>query len=246
MQLEIKGLTKTFGNMKALDNLDLSVTATGSLAIIGPSGGGKTTLLRILAGLETPDSGTIVLNGRTLDFSSENALVQHRRQVAVVFQAYNLFPHLNAENNLVLPLVKTRGVKQQTAVAESKMLLERFGLAEHAHKFPNELSGGQKQRVAIARALALKPEILLFDEPTSALDPEITAEVLDVINGLREENRDLVLVTHEIGFARHACERVAFVSEGQVKTSGPSATLYDQSDSPEFQRFVSRIIHWKV
>ncbi len=246
MQLEIRGLTKTFGGMKALDSLDLSMNATGSLAIIGPSGGGKTTLLRILGGLETPDSGSVILNGRSIDFSSENALATHRRRVAVVFQAYNLFPHLNAENNLVLPLVKTRGVERSTAVAESRMLLERFGLAEHAHKFPNELSGGQKQRVAIARALALKPEILLFDEPTSALDPEITAEVLDVINGLREENRDLILVTHEIGFARHACEQVAFVSDGRVKASGPSETLYYQSDSPEFQRFVSRIIHWKV
>ena len=246
MQLEIRGLTKTFAGMKALDGLDLTVDAKGSLAIIGPSGGGKTTLLRILAGLETPDSGVIVLNGRTLDFSSENALIAHRRRVAVVFQAYNLFPHLNAENNLVLPLVKTRGVERAVAIAESRALLERFGLAEHAHKYPNELSGGQKQRVAIARALSLKPEILLFDEPTSALDPEITAEVLDVINGLRDENRDLILVTHEIGFARHACEQVAFVSEGQVRASGPSETLYDQSDSPEFQHFVSRIIHWKV
>ncbi|MDD2533239.1 MAG: amino acid ABC transporter ATP-binding protein [Eubacteriales bacterium] len=246
MQLEVRGLTKAYGPMKALDNLDLAVQDCGSLAIIGPSGGGKTTFLRILAGLETPDAGNIILNGRTIDFSSEAALTAHRRRVGVVFQAYNLFPHLSAQNNLVLPLVKTRGMDHKHALADTDALLARFGLTEHAHKYPNELSGGQKQRVAIARALALKPEILLFDEPTSALDPEITAEVLDVINDLRDERRDLVLVTHEIGFARHACEQVAFVSDGFVKTHGSSESLYSQSDSPEFQRFVSRIIHWKV
>ena len=246
MQLEISGLTKTFGGVAALDALDLVVDGIGSLAVIGPSGGGKTTLLRILAGLEIPDSGHVVLNGRALDFSSESALNIHRRRVSVVFQAYNLFPHLTAENNLILPLVKTRGVDRATATAEAQALLAKFGLAEHAHKHPNQLSGGQKQRVAIARALALKPEILLFDEPTSALDPEITAEVLDVINGLRAENRDLVLVTHEIGFARHACEQVAFIADGKVKAAGPSSTMYSASGSEEFQRFVSRIIHWKV
>lgn len=246
MQLEIRDLSKAYAGMKALDNLSLTVGPTGSLAIIGPSGGGKTTLLRILGGLERPDSGTIILNGRTIDYSTEQALMQHRRRIAMVFQAYNLFPHLSAEANIILPLVKTRGVPEAEARAAAQVLLTRFGLRDHQHKFPNELSGGQKQRVAIARALALKPEILLFDEPTSALDPEITAEILDVINSLRAESRDLILVTHEIGFARHACEYVAFVSEGQVKTSGPGETLYTHSDSEEFQRFVSRIIGWKV
>jgi polar amino acid transport system ATP-binding protein len=246
MQLEIRNLTKVFDGMKALDNLNLEISGTGSLAIIGPSGGGKTTLLRILGGLETPDSGSITLNGRAIDFTTEQTLMQHRKRIAMVFQAYNLFPHLSAEANIILPLVKTRGVPPADARATANELLARFGLSEHQHKFPNQLSGGQKQRVAIARALALKPEILLFDEPTSALDPEITAEILDVINGLREEHRDLVLVTHEIGFARHACDFVAFVSEGQVKISGPSETLYNHAESAEFQRFVSRIIGWKV
>jgi len=246
MQLDIRGLTKTYEGMKALDNLNLSISQTGSLAIIGPSGGGKTTLLRILGGLETPDSGTIILNGRTIDYSTEQALVMHRRRIAMVFQAYNLFPHLSAEANIVLPLVKTRGVPPAQAQGIANELLARFGLREHQHKFPNQLSGGQKQRVAIARALALKPEILLFDEPTSALDPEITAEILDVINSLRDDQRDLILVTHEIGFARHACDFVAFISDGQVKASGPSETIYTQSQSEAFTRFVSRIIGWKV
>ncbi len=246
MQLEIRNLTKHYGNTLALDRLNLTLQECGSLAVIGPSGGGKTTLLRVLAGLETPDEGQVILNGREIDFSSEAALMAHRRRVAVVFQAYNLFPHLTAENNIILPLVKTRGISPQAARDEAMVLLERFGLTEHAHKHPNQLSGGQKQRVAIARALSLKPEILLFDEPTSALDPEITAEVLDVINDLRGEGRDLILVTHEIGFARHACEQAAYVSEGQVKVLGASESIYNQVDPLEFQRFISRIIHWKV
>lgn len=246
MQLEIRNLTQRYGNTLALNQLNLSLQDCGALAVIGPSGGGKTTLLRILAGLETPQEGEVILNGKAIDFSSESALMEHRRRVAVVFQAYNLFPHLTAKDNIVLPLVKTRGVDPQTARREAVELLKRFGLLEHAHKHPNQLSGGQKQRVAIARALSLKPEILLFDEPTSALDPEITAEVLDVINDLRDEGRDLILVTHEIGFARHACERAAYISEGQVKVTGASETLYENTDCAEFSRFISRIIHWKV
>jgi polar amino acid transport system ATP-binding protein len=142
--------------------------------------------------------------------------------------------------------VKTRAVPAELAQQEAVSLLERFGLAEHLHKHPNQLSGGQKQRVAIARALALKPEVLLFDEPTSALDPEITAEILDVINDLRVDNKDLILVTHEIGFARHACDYVAFVSEGRVEMHGRSDMVYDQPESEAFRRFVSRIISWKA
>lgn len=245
MQIEIRNLCKAYAGQDALDNLDLLIEDVHSLAIIGPSGGGKTTLLRILGGLETPDQGSIRLNGRLIDFH-EKQLVEHRKRMAMVFQAYNLFPHLTALQNITLPLTKTRGLSPVTAETEARALLSRFGLADHLQKFPNQLSGGQKQRVAIARALALKPELLLFDEPTSALDPEITADILDLINGLRSENRDLILVTHEIGFARHACDHVAFVSNGRVEVHGPSATIYEETTSEEFQRFVSRIIGWKV
>jgi polar amino acid transport system ATP-binding protein len=146
----------------------------------------------------------------------------------------------------VLPLVKTRGIEPAQARLRALELMNKFGLDSHLEHSPNQLSGGQKQRVAIARALSLQPEILLFDEPTSALDPEITAEILDVINGLRNEGRDIILVTHEIGFARHACDHVAFVSNGKVEAEGASETLYSNSDSAEFQRFISRIIGWKV
>lgn len=246
MQIDIKQLCKSFDGMVALDHLSLSLPAVQSLAVIGPSGGGKTTLLRILGGLERPDSGEIRLNGHLLDYSSEASLIAHRKRMAMVFQAYNLFPHLSALDNIVLPLVKTRGANPGEARQTAVQLLTRFGLHEHQDKSPNQLSGGQKQRVAIARALSLKPEILLFDEPTSALDPEITADILNVINELREEGRDLILVTHEIGFARHACGHVAFVSGGRIEVEGPSDTLYEQTQSIEFQRFVSRIIGWKV
>ncbi len=245
MQIEIRDLSKAYNGQIALDKLSLNLQDVGSLAIVGPSGGGKTTLLRVLGGLETPDSGTVVLNGRPVDFQ-EQQLMAHRKRIAMVFQAYNLFPHLTALQNITLPLVKTRAVPAELAQQEAVSLLERFGLAEHLHKHPNQLSGGQKQRVAIARALALKPEVLLFDEPTSALDPEITAEILDVINDLRVDNKDLILVTHEIGFARHACDYVAFVSEGRVEMHGRSDMVYDQPESEAFRRFVSRIISWKA
>jgi len=245
MQIDIQNLTKTYGQQKALDNLSLQLDDVRSLAIIGPSGGGKTTLLRILGGLETPEAGTILLNGRGIDFD-EQQLFEHRKRIALVFQAYNLFPHLTALENITLPMVKTRSRKPAEAHDEAIALLERFGMADHMLKQPRQLSGGQQQRVAIARALALKPELLLFDEPTSALDPEITADILDLINGLRAENRDLILVTHEIGFARHACDHVAFVRNGKVEAQGPSDTIYDQPGSLEFERFVSRIIGWKV
>ena len=245
MQIEIRDLSKAYNGQIALDKLSLNLQDVGSLAIVGPSGGGKATLLRVLGGLETPDSGTVVLNGRPVDFQ-EQQLMAHRKRIAMVFQAYNLFPHLTALQNITLPLVKTRAVPAELAQQEDVSLLERIGLAEHQHKHPNHLKRGQKQRMAIARALALKPEVLLFDEPTSALDPEITAEILDVINDLRVDNKDLILVTHEIGFARHACDYVAFVSEGRVEMHGRSDMVYDQPESEAFRRFVSRIISWKA
>ncbi|NCC48572.1 MAG: amino acid ABC transporter ATP-binding protein [Clostridia bacterium] len=245
MQIKIRDLHKSYQGMKALDGLNLNIDDVRSLAIIGPSGGGKTTLLRVLGGLEKPDSGEIVLNGKAMRFD-DASLFEHRKRIAMVFQSYNLFPHLSVINNIILPLTKTRQTEPHQARQTAEQLLDHFGLTDHRNKFPSQLSGGQKQRVAIARALALRPEVLLFDEPTSALDPEITADILEVINGLRSENRDLILVTHEIGFARHACDYVAYVSAGRVVTEGGSEHIYEHSESEEFRRFVSRIIGWKV
>ena len=181
--------------------MSLVLEETHSLVLVGPSGGGKTTLLRILAGLEIPDSGNVELNGDSIQFH-EPALLRYRRTVGVVFQAFNLFPHLTALENIVLPLEKVHSHSPAQAHDIALQLLRRFQLDAHANKKPAALSGGQRQRVAIARAVAIKPRVVLFDEPTSALDPEMTAEVLEMIEQLREEGTDLILVTHEMGFAR--------------------------------------------
>ena len=183
MDLKFSAVTKTFGAHRVLDGLSADFGELRSLALIGPSGGGKSTLLRIIAGLETPDSGSVVLNGTPIDFRPE-PLQRHRRALGVVFQAFNLFPHLTALANITLPLEKVHGMAPDAAENLARENLARFALADHAAKKPAELSGGQKQRVAIARAIAIKPRLLLFDEPTSALDPEMRAEVLEVIEAL--------------------------------------------------------------
>ena len=180
MKLNLAALTKSFGTHRVLDGITADFGELRSLALIGPSGGGKSTLLRIIAGLELPDAGTVTLDGAPIDFRAA-ALRQHRAQLGVVFQSFNLFPHLTALANLTLPLEKVHRLAPAAARELAEQSLARFGLAEHHHKRPAELSGGQKQRVAIARAIAIKPRLLLFDEPTSALDPEMTAEVLEAI-----------------------------------------------------------------
>ena len=180
MRLRARNLCKSFGPQMVLKNVDLDLDQVHTLAFIGPSGGGKSTLLRIIAGLEKPDNGTLYLNDREVIYS-EKALMAHRRTVGTVFQAFNLFPHLSALQNITLPLEKVHHYYPAEARQVAETMLERFGLSEHGHKPPAQLSGGQRQRVAIARAISIRPKLLLFDEPTSALDPEMTAEVLDVI-----------------------------------------------------------------
>ena len=205
MKLELENLSKHYGQLKVLEKVSLSLEDVHSLVFIGPSGGGKTTLLRLIAGLEKPDGGNIIINDHPVEFGSEDSLREYRKRIGMVFQAYNLFPHLTALENITLPLVKVHGYEETKAVEEALILLERFQLADQARKKPAQLSGGQKQRIAICRAVAIRPEFLLLDEPTSALDPEYTSEVLDLIGELREEGMRLVLVTHEMGFARQGC-----------------------------------------
>lgn len=241
MRLDLRNLNKSFGTNRVIDDMTVDFGELRSLALIGPSGGGKSTLLRIIAGLEIPDSGDITLNGEPLSFD-EPTLRAHRRQLGVVFQAYNLFPHLTALANITLPLEKVHGVSPTEAEALARETLGRFALADHAHKKPAELSGGQKQRVAIARAIAIKPRLLLFDEPTSALDPEMTAEVLDVIEELKNEGRDFLLVTHEMGFARHVADRVAFLAKGRIVEHGPAEQLFASPQSQECRDFLARIL----
>ena len=243
MRLRATDLCKSFGRQIVLRNVNLDLDEVRSLALIGPSGGGKSTLLRIIAGLEKPDSGTLSLNDREIIYR-ETELMAHRRTVGTVFQAYNLFPHLTALQNITLPLEKVHQYKAADARQVAEDILERFGLSEHGQKSPAQLSGGQRQRVAIARAISIKPKLLLFDEPTSALDPEMTAEVLEVIEELREEGRDLVLVTHQMGFAHRVADQIALLSGGQIIECGPPEEVLDNPRSEITRQFLAKILKY--
>jgi polar amino acid transport system ATP-binding protein len=243
MKLRLTNLCRAFGSHRALDRLSLECEETRSLVLIGPSGGGKSTLLRVLAGLERPDSGTVELNGAPLVFE-EAALQVHRRRTGVVFQGFNLFPHLTALENITLPLTAVHGHPPGKAVALGRELLSRFQLASHADQKPAALSGGQRQRVAIARALAIEPQCLLLDEPTSALDPVMTAEVLETIECLRAQGRDFILATHEMGFARRVADRVAFIAEGRLVEFGPPEQVFGAPSSPQTREFLARVLRY--
>jgi polar amino acid transport system ATP-binding protein len=243
LKLKLVNISKKFGDHLALDRLSLELEKVHSLVLIGPSGGGKTTLLRVLAGLETPDTGLAELDGEEIHYD-EISLLRYRRRVGVVFQAFNLFPHLTALENITLPLEKVQGYNRTDAVTSAMALLRRFQLGAHALKKPAALSGGQRQRVAIARAVAIKPRLLLFDEPTSALDPEMTAEVLDMIKQLLEEGRDLILVTHEMGFARVVADRVAFVSSGRILECGDAKNVFETPATDVCGKFLSTVLKY--
>ncbi|MBV9732168.1 MAG: amino acid ABC transporter ATP-binding protein [Verrucomicrobia bacterium] len=243
MKLAIQKLRKSFGLQVVLDDVSLSLEKVHTLALIGPSGGGKSTLLRVIAGLERPDQGEVWLNDSQIVFQ-EKLLRAHRRTVGTVFQTFNLFPHLTAFANVTLPLEKVHEYTPQNARESATEILERFQLMEHAHKQPAQLSGGQRQRIAIARAVAIKPKLLLFDEPTSALDPEMTGEVLDLIEELREEGRDFVLVTHQMGFAHRVADQIAILSQGHIVECGPPAQVLDQPREEVTRQFLSRILKY--
>lgn len=245
MKLEIERVTKSFGvgaeSRKVLDALSLTADFPHVLALLGPSGGGKSTLLRVIAGLEQPDEGRVLLDAVAMP-DREPALRNYRRSLGVVFQAFNLFPHLTALQNVMLPLTAVHGVKADEARQRALEVMERLGLADHAGKKPSQLSGGQRQRVAIARALAAKPRFLLFDEPTSALDPEMTAEVLQLIAELKESGTPMLLVTHEMGFARKIADQIAFLSQGRVLESGLAGEFFSQPQTPEAVRFLEKVL----
>jgi polar amino acid transport system ATP-binding protein len=243
MHIEIDGLNKSFGDHHVLKDLSLHLENTHSLVIVGPSGGGKTTLLRVIAGLEQANSGTLKVNGRRVG-TEEKELRQYRKHVGMVFQAYNLFPHLTALENITLPLEKVHQVPAAAAKETAMGLLERFRLADHVHKKPAQLSGGQKQRIALSRAIAIAPEFLILDEPTSALDPEFTAEVLDMIEELREEDKHLILVTHEMGFARHVSDYVIFIDDGIVIEEGPPEQVFEAPKDPKVKKFFDRVLKY--
>lgn len=243
MQLELRHLTKSFGSHRVLDNLSLQFDQASALVLIGPSGCGKTTLLRIIAGLEIPEAGTVTLNQQPLP-GDESGLRQYRRTIGTVFQGFNLFPHLTALRNLTLALEKVHGYPINEARELALTYLRRFQLEAHAAKTPAQLSGGQRQRVAIARAVAIKPKVLLFDEPTSALDPEMTAEVLDLIAELRAEGRDLILVTHNLGFAKVVADRVAFIADGKVVETGTTDQIFNHPQSDLCRQFLAKVLKY--
>jgi polar amino acid transport system ATP-binding protein len=239
--IECEELEKSFGSHQVLKRVRFSAAFEHTMAFIGPSGGGKSTLLRIIAGLEHADSGTIRINGNPLPHE-EKALRAHRRKVGVVFQAYNLFPHLTALQNVLLPLEKVH--RFPDAQKRALAVFERLRLGGHTGKKPAQLSGGQRQRVAIARALAIEPEFLLLDEPTSALDPEMTAEVLDVIADLREAGQPVILVTHEMGFARETADLVAFVADGFVQECTEAHEFFNSPRTDAARKFLARVLKY--
>lgn len=245
MKIEFHGLTKQFETGRVvLQSMDFA-DDVHSMAIIGPSGGGKSTLLRILGGLLIPNAGEVKVNGQLLP-KEDGELQKYRKEIGFVFQQGGLFRHMNALDNIMIPLMKVHGYSKNQAEERAMELLTRFGLGEDIFKKPAALSGGQQQRVAIARAIAARPKLLLLDEPTSALDPEYTTEVLDIVNELKQEGMDFVIVTHEMGFAKHACEKVAFLCEGHLMEYGTSEEIFRHPKTEQLKGFLGKLLEWEV
>ena len=239
--VDIQQLRKSFGSNEVLKGIDLQVTAGEVIAVIGKSGSGKSTLLRCINGLEVFQSGTLTVNGKPLLHNNAQAMRELRQSVGMIFQSFNLFPHLTVGKNVMLApkLVKLRAPAQ--GVLQAQKLLTRVGLAEKFDAWPDELSGGQQQRVAIARALAMEPAVLLCDEITSALDPELVGEVLKVVESLAEEGMTLLMVTHEMSFARRVSDRVIFMHQGRVHEMGAPADVFGNPQTPELKQFLSSL-----
>ena len=238
--IELKDVRKSFGKNEVLKGINLQIDKGEVVVIIGPSGSGKSTVLRTMNYLEEPTSGHVIVDG--MDLSDKNKLNAVRTEVGMVFQNFNLFPHMTVLDNLILAPVNVRKTDKKEAQDIAIKLLERVGLADKAQMYPDSLSGGQKQRVAIARALAMKPKVMLFDEPTSALDPEMVREVLDVMKSLADEGMTMVIVTHEMGFAKEVADRVLFVDSGQILEDGTPAQVFDAPSSDRTKLFLSKIL----
>ena len=239
--LAIQALRKSFGDNEVLKGIDLQVQAGEVIAIIGKSGSGKSTLLRCINGLETFQSGTLTVDRQALLHHDANAMRALRQKVGMIFQSFNLFPHLKVGQNIMLAPGLVKQQDKTSAESKARQLLDRVGLAEKFDAWPDQLSGGQQQRVAIARALAMEPQILLCDEITSALDPELVGEVLLVVESLAEEGMTLLMVTHEMNFARKVADRVIFMHQGRVHESGTPAELFGNPQTPELVQFLSAL-----
>ena len=239
--VELAGIHKAFGDNVVLDGVDLSVSRGEVIVIAGPSGSGKSTMLRCINGLETVDSGEVRFDGQAV--KPGKGLSALRAQIGFVFQQFHLFPHMTVLQNITLAPVKVKGIAAGEAKKTAHGLLERVGISEKADQYPADLSGGQQQRVAIARALAMDPKLMLFDEPTSALDPEMIREVLDVMRDLARDGMTMLVVTHEMGFAREVCDRLVFIDGGLIVEEGPPAEFFANARSERAREFVDKIIH---
>ena len=239
--IETVDLKKNFGKLEVLKGINETIYQGEVVSIIGPSGGGKSTFLRCLNLLEEPTSGKVIFEGEQLDAKSTN-LDKHRQKIGMVFQQFNVFPHLTVLNNITITPMLEKGVSKEDAEKEAMELLKQVGLEDKAQEYPRKLSGGQKQRLAIVRALAMHPDVMLFDEPTSALDPEMVKGVLSVIQTLAESGMTCVIVTHEMGFAKKVSDRVFFIDGGIIAEKGTPEEVFDHPQNPRTQEFLSQVL----
>lgn len=239
--IKVDHVVKQFGATKALDDVNVSINKGEVVCIIGPSGSGKSTLLRCLNLLEVPTEGQIYLNGTDITDKFVN-INMHRQKMGMVFQHFNLFPHMTILKNLTIAPMKLQGVSKAEAEKTALQLLDRVGLKDRANSYPNQLSGGQKQRIAIVRSLCMKPEVMLFDEPTSALDPEMVGEVLEVMRELANDNMTMVVVTHEMGFAKEVASRVIFMDQGKIIEENTPDQIYSHPQSERLKVFLSKVL----
>jgi glutamate transport system ATP-binding protein len=240
--VELAGVRKSFGDNVVLDGIDLRIDRGEAIVVAGPSGSGKSTMLRCINGLEPIDAGSIRFDGREVEGAGRE-IYGIRAQIGVVFQQFNLFPHMTVLDNITLAPLHVKAISRDQARDRARDLLERVGIPEKADDYPADLSGGQQQRVAIARALAIDPKLMLFDEPTSALDPEMIREVLDVMRDLAREGMTMVVVTHEMGFAREVCDRLVFIDAGAIVEEAPPDEFFGATKSERAKEFVDKIIH---
>jgi ABC-type polar amino acid transport system ATPase subunit len=240
--VELESVSKSFGDNLVLDGIELKLDRGEAIVVAGPSGSGKSTMLRCINGLEPIDSGTIRFDGQEVD-SDDRHVYGIRAQIGMVFQQFNLFPHMTVLQNITMAPLEVKRTSKEAAEGRARELLERVGIPEKADDYPADLSGGQQQRVAIARALAVDPKLMMFDEPTSALDPEMIREVLDVMRELAFGGMTMIVVTHEMGFAREVCDRLVFIDDGRIVEEGPPDEFFKATKSERAREFVDKIIH---
>ena len=239
--IEVKGLQKAFGDVEVLKGINAEIKKGDVMVVIGPSGSGKSTFLRCLNRLEEPTGGTILFDGVDITDKKVNINI-HRQKMGMVFQQFNLFPHMTILKNMTIAPMKLLGKSKEEAEAKAMLLLDRVGLSDRADAYPSQLSGGQKQRIAIVRALCMEPEVMLFDEPTSALDPEMVGEVLEVMKELADDGMTMVVVTHEMGFAKEVGTDVVFIDDGVIIEQGSPNELFENPKNPRLKDFLSKVL----